>query len=152
MSKCRSVLTIVAVLWVLSLEFQQIFAACQCMCRAVSGLPSSVDVDDTGNCDRDFSYTFKVHFATNDDNCGTGLSGYAVVYPNSGASDNMQLHTISPSSFTISGDGHTQSFTVNGQLVDEDVDGISAVSVYESSASCNVDPQVTIIHDDTHCP
>ncbi len=144
MSRLRLIVPLVAFCCIVGIEIQQVFA-CLCMCRGKSGAPTSVNVDDTGACDRDFSYTYTMHYATDSDNCGTGIGGTAKVYSNGAGSVNMQLHTISPTSFTISGAGYTQQFTVTGELANEDADGTSKTTAYDDDFRCVENTTVTIV-------
>jgi len=147
-----SIALVLAVLGVSAFEIQQVYAACLCMCRAQSGAPASVNVDVTGACDRDFSYTFKVHYATNDDSaCSSGFGGGAVVYSNGAGSVNMNTHSISPDTFTVTGGGDTVTFTVEGDLLDQDENGTSKVNTGDNQYRCLEDTTVCIIRD-CQCP
>jgi len=148
MRKLSVISVAIATVSLLGFEVHQAVAACQCMCWAISGKPSCVFVDDTGSCDDDFSYTYKVHFATNDDSCGGGLSGTGAAY-SVGGTKNIENHAISPTSFTVSGAGHTQVFTVTGDLFGQGCDGISATYAEVNSFECYTGTvSVNIDHDD----
>jgi len=129
-------------------ELQQVAEACRCMCHAVSGLPDEVDVDVAGTCDRDFAYTYSVHVATDNDDCGSGISGSAAAYT-AGASVNVQNHIISPTTFTVSGAGHTEEFTVSGNLANDNLDGVSASFVQVNNFQCDTGTlSVDVKHDE----
>lgn len=86
MSMVKSILAIVGavvvVMCLVTFEVRQVYAACLCMCSAVSSVPSSVHVTNYTNpgCQASFSYTYKVHYGTNDDNCGSGRTVYCQAY------------------------------------------------------------------------
>lgn len=159
MSRCKAIAVALSLAALASFEVQQVLASCACVCQGTSGVPSSVDVTDaTGGCDSEFDYTYEVHFATNDDNCGGGVGGSASAYPSSSFSDNVvdsgpTKHSISPSSFTISGAGETETFTVTGQLDTSTQDGVSATQVIDTAGpTCDTGVlSVSIVHD-PNCP
>jgi hypothetical protein len=144
---------LLVVLGTVGFEVQQVYAVvCTCKCYAVSGLPASYNVNvNQSLCDRDYSFNFNVHFATNDDNCTGTREYWAVSYSSGAGCCNVELNSISPDSSSMvyngSGRGRTIQYTVTGRLHNDHCNGRAGTTVFASDNTCVSSQYVNILCD-----